>query len=96
MLVTIKPLDKKPMSFKPTLLTFSASSELRWLGIVGARWIFSGEHYFILQPINSNETKLIHGENFSGILAPLFIKAGEITKSFANMNLVLKESLEHD
>lgn len=95
MLVTIKPIDKKPMSFKPKLLKFAASSELRWIGIVGARWIFSGEHYFILQPINNNETKLIHGENFSGILVPLFIKAEHIKKSFENMNDVLKESLEH-
>ena len=94
MFVVIKPIDKKPMSFKPQLLKFSASTELRWIGIVGARWIFSGEHYFILEPINNNETKLIHGENFSGLLAPIFINENNIQKSFESMNLALKGSLE--
>ena len=96
MSVTIKPLDQKPMSFKPQLLKFSAPNEFRWRGVVGAGWIFSGEHYFILEAPHHNETKLIHGENFSGLLVPLFIKEKLITKSFASMNLALKELLEHD
>lgn len=94
--VKITPPGNKPMEFKPKLLTVNPSKELRWRGVLGAPWIFCGEHYFILEPRNHKETKFIHGEIFGGLLLPLIWK--KIQKSteqgFLNMNLDLKKKVE--
>jgi hypothetical protein len=68
--VTIVPPGKKSSTFKPTLIQYDSNQhELRWVGILAAAWLFRGEHYFQLQTISNNQTRLIHGEKFSGILA---------------------------
>lgn len=69
--VFIKPENEDGMEFKPTLLKVAKNNELRWVGRLGFKGIFDGEHYFILERLGPNKTKLIHGENFSGILVPL-------------------------
>jgi hypothetical protein len=62
------------MTFAPTVLAATPDRELRWLGTVASRWIFAGEHYFLLNPTSDGEISFIQGERFSGILAPLITR----------------------
>lgn len=55
------------MTFRPHVLVADAPRELRWLGRLGLPRLFDGEHYFNLVPENGG-TRLIHGENFRGLL----------------------------
>ena len=57
--------------------------------------VFDAEHYFLLEHISDNQTRLIHGGTFTGILAPLMRKALAKTKEeFLRMNAALKTERE--
>ncbi len=74
LIIQIAPPGKKEMTFFPVLMTANENRELRWVGKFLFPFLFRGEHYFILEPINDNQTKLIHGEVFSGLFVPLMEK----------------------
>lgn len=84
------------MKMNPVFLRIDANKELRWKGRLLMNGIFDGEHYFILKPISDNETILIQGEMFSGILVPFFKKMihGNTKKGFEIFNAALKERVE--
>lgn len=90
--VFIQPKDENGMEFKPTLLNVDKNKELRWVGRLGIKGVFDGEHYFILERLGQNKTRLLHGENFSGALAPLMWEMikDSTTKGFIAHNEALK------
>lgn len=94
--VTIQPQDQKPMVFNPTVLKCETNREFRWLGHLFIKGLFDGEHYFILEPIDSHSTRFIHGERFSGLLVGMLLKImGEnTTAGFRAMNEALKKKAE--
>lgn len=94
--VTIQSEGNAPMDFTPEVLVADKDAELRWVGKLGFRGVFDGEHYFILEQTNEGTTILRHGENFRGILAyPLIALIGADTKSgFEAMNQALKSRAE--
>jgi hypothetical protein len=93
--VHIAPPGKSGMQFKPTVLAANRERELRWLGRVLLPGIFDGEHYFLLEPIGSDRTRLTHGEKFSGILVGLFGGTLSATENgFQAMNVALKQRAE--
>ena len=69
--------------------------ELRWRG--GPKGIVSGSHFFILEPRDGGQrTKLVHGEDFSGLIAPLvwvLLKA-QLGPSYSGFNADLKRRAE--
>ncbi|KTC87836.1 SRPBCC domain-containing protein [Legionella drozanskii] len=72
LLVSIQIKKSKTMQFKPTIITFEAESELKWMGkLFNSQYFFVGEHYFKLRMLDANRVELIHGETFTGILLPL-------------------------
>lgn len=83
------------MAFKPKVLAFDPSRELRWKGKLLFNGIFDGEHYFLLTDKGDGTTQLEHGEYFSGLLVPAFRRKLETeTKAgFEGMNEALKERL---
>jgi hypothetical protein len=93
--VKINPKPNNTMGFTPIVLVNNLNQEFRWKGKLWLNGIFDGEHYFILESLNEKQTKLIHGEQFSGILtAPLFSLIGNNTKKgFETMNIALKEEV---
>lgn len=94
--VSIKPPDSNGMTFKPKILTIEPNKEFRWKGKLGVTGIFDGEHYFILEPVDKNQTKFIHGEKFSGILVLLMGNMLEKTKEgFQLMNEAIKKESEN-
>jgi hypothetical protein len=95
--VTVAPRGHSGMTFAPTVLTVTPDQELRWLGTIANRWIFAGEHYFLLNPTADGETCLIHGERFGGILASLIMRGRRLEAAkdgFLDMNAALKRRCE--
>ena len=87
---------QKPQVFKPKVLKVEEAKEFRWKGKLLMSGLFDGEHYFKLEQVQPGQTKLIHGENFSGILVGLlWSMIGEATEQgFRQMNEALKKKAE--
>jgi hypothetical protein len=95
--VSINPPGGKGMTFKPNILTLEANKEFRWKGKLGINGIFDGEHYFILESVDKDLTKFIHGEKFSGLLVPFVRKMLDKTqKGFQLMNESIKNECEKE
>lgn len=94
--VTIQSEGNAPMDFTPEVLVAEADQELRWVGRLGMKGIFDGEHYFILEETDRGTTILRHGERFRGILGyPLLALIGTDTHNgFLAMNDALKTRVE--
>lgn len=92
----VKLSDKRHTLFRPLLLQCVEYRELRWVGVFGPKWLLSGERYFILENIGPQRTLLVHGEIFSGLLAPLFnLLCVKRTKArFLTINQKLKTQAE--
>jgi len=94
--IFIQPEGQDGMVFTPTVLNVDEEKELRWLGKLGVRGIFDAEHYFKLEKLKGNQTKVVHGENFTGLLAAaiwLLIEKS-ITQGFISQNKAIKEAVE--
>jgi hypothetical protein len=69
--------------------------ELRWLGRLLVPGIFDGEHSLSIEPLESNGSRFVQSERFSGILVGLV--KGTLQKTdtgFEQMNAALKERIE--
>lgn len=94
--VTIQSEGNSPMDFTPEVLVANADKELRWVGRLGVKGIFDGEHYFIMEETDRGTTIFRHGENFSGMLVYILLPLiGEDTENgFKAMNQALKSRVE--
>ncbi len=96
--VFIQPKGEEGMSFRPNVLTVDKNKEIRWLGKLGIKGVFDGEHYFRLEEVSKGRTKLIHGEHFSGIFVPILwgMIKNSTTNGFIAHNKALKILAEAD
>jgi hypothetical protein len=94
--VTIQNDRSSKMSFNPVILENQENKELKWRGKLIIKGLFDGEHQFLLEQISSHQTKLIHSEDFSGILVRLFLKSlqSNTQYGFEQMNQALKQKSE--
>lgn len=85
----------KPTTFKPEITLVEPQQRFEWIGKLPLG-IFNGNHYFYLEKLDANTTKLIHGERFSGLLRGLIMnRVGENTRlGFIAMNDALKARCE--
>lgn len=82
-------------TFRPKVLVANPGEELRWIGRLGPGGLFDGEHFFVLTGDPDGNTRLTHGERFTGILVALF--RGATAKSqagFEAFNEALKRRVE--
>ena len=95
--VTIQSEGHAPMDFTPEVLVANTNKELRWVGRLGVKGVFDGEHYFLLEETDHGTTILRHGETFKGILGyPLLALIREDTQNaFLAMNAALKSRVEN-
>ena len=68
MRVTAPDGSGKRYGFTATLVRCEPGQALEWTG--GVRGVLSGLHYFRLSP-NGTGTRLVHGEDFSGLIVTL-------------------------
>lgn len=89
----ITPLNR---AFKATLKRVAPNQELTWVGVQIAPWIIAGEHYYRLERINDQQTRLLHGEYFSGIASTFITRATlkRMEDTFNAHNERLKERVE--
>jgi hypothetical protein len=94
--VFIQPSGSGGMHFRPTLLTVSPGRELRWKGKLLLSGLFDGEHYFKLEAAASGDVLFSQGENFTGLLVPIFRNSldGATKQGFIAMNEALKREAE--
>lgn len=83
------------MQIRPEIMTCEPH-ELRWRGVLGASFLFSGEHYFRLEALPGGSTRLTHGEVFGGLLVPLLWKRldSRTRQGFQDFNTALRERAE--
>eukprot|EP00571_Detonula_confervacea_P013082 CAMPEP_0172309982 /NCGR_PEP_ID=MMETSP1058-20130122/11040_1 /TAXON_ID=83371 /ORGANISM="Detonula confervacea, Strain CCMP 353" /LENGTH=152 /DNA_ID=CAMNT_0013022713 /DNA_START=100 /DNA_END=558 /DNA_ORIENTATION=+ len=70
---------------------------LTWVGSVGPKGcLFSGYHSMQLEPVNESETRLIHREDFGGILPKLGfgLPYKTLDRNYLLMNESLKQCVE--
>ena len=89
--------EGKETTFTPIITVLDEYKSLEWLGS-GLAGMFKGNHYFKLLEYEEGKTKMIHGENFSGLLSGLIIQIiGKDTHAnFELMNEAMKKRVEQD
>lgn len=96
LVVHLTPNGRRGMTFTPTILAATPGQELRWLGKLGVRGVFDGEHSFLLTVNADGTTRLTHGENFSGVLVALLKGTLATTENgFTAFNQALKQRVEN-
>lgn len=85
------------ITFKPTIQKVEEYRYFDWLGKLWIKGLFDGQHFFEIEEISPKKVKLIHGENFSGLLHKMILKKiGQQTKeNFVRMNVALKTLAEN-
>lgn len=83
------------MTFKPKVLVCNPNKELRWIGRLGFKGVFDGEHRFVIKDNGDGSCTLEQSEHFSGVLVPFLKKLlTETEQNFKAMNEVLKREAE--
>ena len=90
--VQIQPPRAKGMHFRPRITALTPNRELRWLGSLGIRGLFDGEHSFRLDPLPFGGTLCMHAETFRGLLVPFTTGMLANTQAgFEEMNRALRD-----
>jgi len=87
----------KDTRFKPTVLISEPEKEFRWKGkFKGMGWLFSGEHYFLMEALSDQRTRFVHGEKFGGALIPILWRSlnTDTRRGFMDFNKALKRRAE--
>lgn len=94
--ITIAPPESSEQTFRPKVIRVDETRELRWRGTLISGWLFSGEHFFSLEALeDGRKTRLVHGEDFSGILVRFLGPALTRTaRGFVLMNQAIKRRTE--
>jgi hypothetical protein len=71
--VRMQPPRRMAMTFKPRVLNAEPERELRWLGKLGPRGLFDGEHGFRIVPPGESRVRFLQTEHFTGLLVPLLM-----------------------
>jgi hypothetical protein len=78
------------------ILRFEQQKELRWAAHFLTPALFSGEHYFTIEPADDCNITFRHGETFTGLLLPLVLPLLGICgrQAYEGLNNALKERAE--
>jgi hypothetical protein len=81
---------------RPQVVAWTPPTELRWRGTFISRFLFSGEHGFMLEPVADARVRFHQDETFSGILVPLYarLRLSRTRDGFAQVNEALRARAE--
>jgi hypothetical protein len=90
------PGSKRTNTFHPVVTKVVAERVFAWKGHTLVPGLADGEHIFEIEPLERGGVRLVHRQEFSGLLIPLFVPFyGErIRQGFEQMNEALKERAE--
>jgi hypothetical protein len=86
----IVPLNN---TYKPILLSFKPNQELVWQGSQVANFLLAGKHYYRLESISAKQTKLLHGEYFTGVFS--YFIPPKLLKKMENVFILHNQSLKN-
>jgi hypothetical protein len=94
--VRIQPPGDKGMSFRPLIVDVDPKRELRWIGRFAVPGLLSGEHIFMIEPLEGDNVRFVHREIFTGLFVLLYAGNFEtnIRLGFEKMNQALKAQAE--
>ena len=94
--VELQLKGKKALNIQPKVIKNINEKVFSWRGHLFIEGLFDGEHYFQIEKYGENQSKFIHGENFSGLMSvPILKIIGKNTlKGFISMNEALKKQTE--
>ncbi len=84
-------------TYHPTVTTVETNRVFAWTGNVVFPWLVEGEHIFEIEPVDEKCVRLVHRQEFRGLLSPI-MGSGLINKrtreGFIRMNEALKVKAE--
>lgn len=93
--IVVSPPETREYHIVAKVVACEAERELRWRGNWGADFLFRGEHFFRLVPLEHGHTRFVHGEDFAGILVRwLGRRLTLVARGFVFMNQALKRQVE--
>ena len=94
--VRLEPPGGMAITLRPAVLAVDAGRELRWLGSLGVRGLFDGEHRLALEPLGAGRVRFVQEEQFTGVLVPFLARSLEqhTRPGFLAMNRALKARAE--
>jgi hypothetical protein len=86
----------KAMTIKPVVTAVEPAQTFEWLGHLGVRGVFDGRHRFELQATPAGGTRVMHTEEFQGVLVRFMRKTldSQTKSGFEVMNVALKTRAE--
>lgn len=89
------PDSNREREISARLLTCNAEQELRWLDHLWMKGLFDGEHFIRLEARGEGTTRVVHGQDFTGVLLRFMLnQVTETTRGFVYMNQALKRRIE--
>lgn len=95
--IRIRPPDKSDQPYTVEVLRVDPQRAFVWLGHMKMKGILDGMHFFELFPESENRVRLVHREEFRGLLVPLVWRAfldTRMREGFEAVNRSLKELAE--
>lgn len=90
----VQPTHGRERSIRATVTEVDPERRLQWVGTVGGRWLFEGQHTFELHPLDGDRTRLVNRERVSGITAPIVVR-DDAGKAYEAMNRALADRVEN-
>ncbi|MEM9513382.1 MAG: SRPBCC domain-containing protein [Actinomycetota bacterium] len=92
----LEPPGGRAMTFKPTVTEAEPARTFEWLGRLVVPGLFDGRHRFELEPTAGGGTRLVHSEQFSGLLVRAMRRSLDTTTlaGFTAMNEALRDRVE--
>ena len=83
---------------RPVVVTWSPPHELRWRASFISRRLFSGEHGFKLEELDSQRVRFSQDETFRGLVVPLYahLRLDATRRGFAQVNEALRDRAESE
>lgn len=95
--IRIRPPGKRDQAYVVQVVRVVPDREFVWVGHMKARGILDGMHFFELFPLGEAGVRVVHREEFRGLLVPLVWRAFLDTRmrsGFEALNRSLKECAE--
>ena len=91
-----RPPSGRTVVMRPVILSWTPPLELRWRATFVSRWLFSGEHGFVLEATAPSRVRFVQEETFRGVLVPLYsrLRLAATKRGFEQMNQALRERAE--
>ena len=91
-----QPPGGRPVVLRPIVVTWDPPTELRWRATFLWSRLFSGEHGFMLEPLDNDRVRFHQDETISGLLVPIYarLRLPRTRDGFARVNATLRERAE--